>query len=138
MLCAGRGSYAYQLPKGGVAVDVNGKRHTGKEYPKYEAPWNFADRIATVAPTYPLKDRASRHQGDGFFRIVIDPAHGTVAQVIILKSTRYESLDECAVSALRRWRWKPNTWREVEVPVTFSIAPRAGTTPPPNTIHLPP
>ena len=134
---AERGSYAYQKPKGGTAIDIKGKRHTASEYPNQQAPWNFRDRIAAAAPTYPLEDRARRHQGTGFFRIIIDPKTGGVIQVTVVRSTGYVTLDACAVAALRRWRWKRGTWKEVDLPVTFEMAPRAGTTPPPGTIPLP-
>jgi TonB family protein len=132
------GSYAYQIPTGGTAVDTKGKRHTAREYPSQRAPWNFADRIAAVAPDYPRADRASRHQGTGFFCILIDLKSGVPTQVTALRSTGYATLDACAIAALRRWRWKRGTWKEVDVPVTFEMAPRAGTTPPPGTLHLPP
>jgi len=131
-------SYAYQISRGGTAVDTKGRRHTAREYPDQHAPWNFGDRVAVAAPQYPLEDRAGHRQGTGFFRIMIDPKTGTVTQVTILRSSGWASLDTAATAALRRWRWRPNKWKEVDVPVTFQMVPRALTTPPPGAVHLPP
>jgi TonB family protein len=137
LLLASSGSYAYQNSKGGTAVDAKGVRHTAREYPNQHAPWNFADRIYAVAPDYPLQDSAKYHQGKGVFRVMIDLKTGTVALVRILRSTGYTTLDASAIASLRHWRWKRGTWKEIDLPVTFKMAPRAGTIPPPNTIHLP-
>ncbi len=126
----------YQLSKGGTAIDVRGIRHWGREYPKYRAPWNFADRLAAVAPEYPTLDRHSHHRGVGFFRIFIDPTRGTVSNVAILKSTGYASLDNDAVAALRHWRWKAGTWKEVDLPVEFRLTLGPPPNPPAGSIPL--
>ena len=99
------------------------------------APWDFGDRIATAAPDYPREDRGLRHEGEGFFRVAIDPKTGVPTQVSVLKSTGYARLDVAAITALRRWRWKPGTWKEVDLPVKFTMS---GTgRPPPGAIRLP-
>jgi protein TonB len=136
MLHAQGGSYAYQNSRGGTAVDVKGRRHTASEYPGQRAPWNFADRIAAVAPQYSAEARLRHLQGTGFFRIVIDVKTGAVTQVVTLRSTGWAYLDAAAIAALRRWRWKPGTWKEVDVPVVFQMG-GAVTAPPPGGIALP-
>jgi TonB family protein len=105
-----------------TAVDVKGVRHTSREYRDHRAPWNFADCIKAVGPEYPSADRARYHQGIGLFRVTIDPKSGTVAHVTVRRSTGYASLDSSAVAALRRWRWKPGTWKEVDITITFQMA----------------
>jgi TonB family protein len=137
MLHAQGGSYAYQNSRGGTAVDIKGRRHTASEYPGQRAPWNFADRIAAAAPQYPVEARLRHVQGTGFFRIFIDVKTGAVTQVATLRSTGYVSLDTAAIAALRRWRWKPGTWKEVDVPVAFQMGSGPVTAPPPGGIALP-
>jgi TonB family protein len=134
--CAQTPPVAYQVGRGGTAVDTRGTRHTAAEYPRQHAPWNFADRIQAVAPDYPLSERASRHQGSGFFRVLVDPKTGTPTQVITLKSTGYSTLDSSAITALRQWRWKPGLWKEVDIPVTFQLTRGQLRQLPPDTIPL--
>jgi TonB family protein len=103
------------------AVDTAGKRHLGsREFPGLSEPW-IHDRLKFAAPEYPYDDRAKHHQGDGLFRISIDVKTGSVTQVSIMKSTGFPSLDASAVTAIRKWRWKPATWREVDIPIRFTM-----------------
>jgi TonB family protein len=106
----------------GAAVDAKGVRHFGREYAGKIEPW-LADRITTFAPEYPYEDRSRYHQGRGFFLVSLDLNTGAVHDVTVMKSTGFATLDACAVAALRRWTWKPNKWREVLMPVTFTMAP---------------
>ncbi len=132
---AQRSSSAYQAATGGTAVDVNGVRRTANQYRGLRAPWNFSDRITATAPEYPFDERRQRHEGDGLFHVVIDPKTGIPIQVIALRSTGYAGLDDAAVTSLRHWRWRPHTWREVDIPVAFTMH---GTgRPPPGAIRLP-
>jgi hypothetical protein len=33
----------------------------------------------------------------------------------------FKKLDASAVTALRQWRWKPGTWRQVAMRITFAL-----------------
>ena len=127
-------NWAYQKTTGGTAVDIKGVRHTPREYPGHHAPWDLADRTKAVAPAYTLEDRAKHRQGRGFFGVSIDANTGAPIRVTIIKSTGHPTLDQSAIEALQRWRWKPGKWKEVDIAVTFTMAP--GTTPPPGGIRL--
>ena len=137
-LYAQSGSSAYQKSKGGTAVDVKGIRHKGREYRDQHAPWNFADRIKAVAPDYSVADRARRHQGSGLFGVILDPKTGAVTRVTIIESTGHPSLDNSATTALRRWRWKPGKWKEIDIPIMFQMGKGPLTTLPPDAIRLSP
>src|SRR5437899_7558905 len=105
-------------------VDAAGKRHLGsRDFPGLDEPW-IRDRIAYAPPEYPYGDRRDRHEGDGLFRISIGLRTGTVAQVRVLKSTGFPSLDSSAVTAIRKWRWKPGRWKEVDMPIRFTMRAR--------------
>src|SRR2546429_89728 len=68
---------------GGSALDANGLRHTTADYPGHHAPW-LDDRVAVVAPKYPLQDLRLHHQGSGSFRLVLDLQTGRVKNVILI------------------------------------------------------
>jgi TonB family protein len=121
-----------------TAVDIKGVRHTAREYRDHRPPWNFADRIKAIGPTYPFADRQRYHQGSGLFRITIDSKTGAAAHVTVLRSTGYASLDNSAMVALARWRWKPGTWKQVDMPITFEMVSKPPTTLPPGATRLPP
>jgi len=106
------------------AVDIKGQRHFGsRDFPGLYTPW-IADRIAYRHPEYPYEDRARYHQGDGLFRIVLDPKTGLITQVTVIKSTGFASLDNSAIAAIRKWRWKPGRWKAVDMPIRFSMTSR--------------
>jgi TonB family protein len=127
---------AYQKITDGTAVDIKGVRHTAREYPGHHGPWDLADRIKAVAPAYTYEDRARHRQGSGFFAVFIDANTGVPTRVTIIKSTGHPTLDQSAIEALQRWRWKPGRWKEVDLPVTFTMAP-GPKTPPPGAVRLP-
>ena len=110
------------------AVDAQGVRHHGSDYAG-RAPWTV-DQIKTVAPQYPYTERTRHDAGSGLFRVTLDLRTGSVAKVTVLTSTGSPALDNSAADALRRWRWKPGKWKEVDLPITFTMAPGARRLPP--------
>jgi TonB family protein len=110
------------------AVDAQGVRHRGSDYTG-RAPWTV-DQIKTVAPEYPYTERTRHHAGSGLFRVTLDLNTGSVAKVTVLTSTGSPALDNSAADALRRWRWKPGKWKEIDLPITFTMAPSARRLPP--------
>src|ERR1700704_1031053 len=99
------------------AVDAKGVRHASKEY--RGKPQFFSDLAYALMPAYPSFDERRGNQGSGLFRITIDLKTGSASNVAILKSTGHVSLDRRVLLALKVWRWKPGTWKEVDVPITF-------------------
>jgi TonB family protein len=104
---------------GTSAVDTNGARRRGLDYPGKHPPWQH-DMIKAVAPNYPDRDRILRHKGEGLFQLMLDPKTGSVTKVTVIKSTGFPTLDASAVTSLYQWRWKPGKWREVDIPVRFT------------------
>jgi len=118
------------------AVDAKGVRHRSSDYARKQPPW-VLNALKTVAPEYPYAERMRRHTGSGLFRILVDLKTGSVVKVTMIKSTGFRALDNSAVDSFRRWRWKPGTWKEIDLPITFRLAwsrPRRS----PNAIPLPP
>jgi TonB family protein len=125
---------AYYAYAGTYAIDATGVRHSYGDYPRHRPPW-ADDQIKAFVPIYPFSDRAAYHQGHGFFRIAIDLKTGCVLTVNVAKSTGFKTLDDSAVAALRKWCWKPGKWKEVGVPVTFTMGSRRPMAP--GAIRLP-
>jgi TonB family protein len=71
-------------------------------------------------PKYPFAARARHLTGAGVFACNLRQ-DGTVASVDIVKSTGHDSLDDAAISALRRWKFKPGGAHVVRVPLAFTI-----------------
>jgi TonB family protein len=94
-----------------------------------------AHQVKAVGPEYSYEDRRSRNQGAGVYRLVLDAA-GAVTDVAIIKSTGVRSLDHSAITALQQWRWQPGKWKQIEMPITFTMDP-AARQPPPGAIRLP-
>lgn len=106
-----------------AAVDARGRRYQGKEYQGIP-PW-WREAIHGVRIYYPMSTRILHTTGSGLFRLSLDLKTGTVNKFTILRSTGSRSLDYAATDCFRYWRWKPNSWREIDVPVTFTLtAPR--------------
>jgi TonB family protein len=105
-----------------AGVDAKGVRHTWRGSLGNPPPY-VSDSTKRVTIVYPYDARKARREGAGFFRLQIDLATGNVIKVTILKSTGAAILDKAALSAFRGWKFKPRTWKEIDVPVKFSLMP---------------
>jgi TonB family protein len=105
-----------------TAVDAAGVQHSAGDYPKGNVPWIQDLRRPWARPEYPSQERALHHVGAGLFHLELDLRSGVVVSVSILQSTGFKALDESAVVALSRWRWKPGRWKEIEMPVRFTMS----------------
>ncbi len=106
--------------EGSRAVDASGMTHTEPMHPGKMPLW-FGDCIKHIGPEYPFEARARHYTGTGRFRLHLDIKTGEVAQITVLKSTGFQSLDTAALAALRKWRWKPGKWKEIDIPVVFKL-----------------
>ena len=86
-------------------------------------PWSSAKVLAIHAPRpeYPYEARRQKIRGDGLVAMTIDPVTGNVSSVSMAKSTGNPFLDNAALSAFRRWRFKPGTVSSVSCPITFTL-----------------
>lgn len=118
-----------------VAVDVHGVTHS-ERLPAGTLPTWFKDCIRPIGPDYPYSARASGQTGVGRFRLRLDLKTGGVTQVTVIKSTGFQILDAAALAALRKWRWKPGKWQQVDIRVVFKLEPSPHR-PPPGAVRLP-
>ncbi len=109
-------------PGGGAGVDSKGVRHTWGANSTKPSPYRV-DITKRVWPDYPFEARNWRLEGAGLFRVQIDLGTGKVVKATVLRSTGYVILDNSALGALRRWQFKPGTWKEMDIPISFSMSP---------------
>jgi TonB family protein len=105
----------------GSGVDARGVRHYAAN------PQWIADAIVKRRPEYPYSERVLHHEGSGLFRILVDLKTGSVTSVSTMQSTGFPKLDEAAIKAFRASRWRPGTWKELDLVVDFtmSVPPRS-------------
>ena len=77
--------------------------------------------VNSPRPPYPYEARAKRITGSGVITATVDPASGNVTDASVTKSTGSSILDEAAVSAFRRWRFRPGSVSKVTIPITFTL-----------------
>jgi TonB family protein len=72
-------------------------------------------------PVYPYEARRQRMTGSGIALLTTDPAVGNVTSVRMTQSCGNVILDNAALDAFRRWRFKPRSALSVEVPITYTL-----------------
>jgi len=77
--------------------------------------------ISAPRPSYPYEARASRTTGSGICVVDVDPGTGAVTDATMSQSTGSAILDNSAVSAFRRWRFRPGTLSKVRIPITYTL-----------------
>jgi len=77
--------------------------------------------INSPRPPYPYEARSKRITGSGVIVATVDPGSGDVTNASVAKSTGSSILDDAAVSAFRRWRFRPGTVSKVNIPITFTL-----------------
>jgi TonB family protein len=80
------------------------------------------DLIYAPRPEYPYKARLHDLQGSGSFILRVRP-DGTVARVEVEDSTGAPLLDQTAITAYSKWRFKPGRAKAVRVPISFTMMP---------------
>ena len=72
-------------------------------------------------PNYPYEARQHHITGSGAAILDVDPLTGSVIHANLIESTGSPILDNSAMSAFRRWRFKTGTPSPVKVPFTFTM-----------------
>jgi len=74
-----------------------------------------------LRPQYPYEARSRHIQGSGLFLLSINTKTGLVTKVGKILSTGSAILDNAFTAAVWYWGFKPNTPKEVLVPITFTM-----------------
>lgn len=75
--------------------------------------------IYAPAPKYTREWAEKGIIGEGLAQLSVDRTNGAVTEAHIVKSTGHKVLDDSALEAFRRWRFKPGTVSKVKIPISF-------------------
>ena len=78
--------------------------------------------LSAPRPEYPYEARSRHIMGSGMARLRVDPASGSVLEATMQQSIGSPLLDHSALSAFRRWRFRPGTPATVIIPITYDLA----------------
>lgn len=73
---------------------------------------------------YPYAARDKRMEGRGLLELTVDRQTGVVRRARMLRSTGFKLLDDAALSAFLKARFRPGTPSPVKVPVNFRMNDR--------------
>lgn len=79
--------------------------------------------ISAPRPEYPYEARSRHITGSGVCVVSVDVASGSVTDASMAQSIGNPILDNAAVSAFRRWKFKPGACApKVRIPITFTMS----------------
>jgi TonB family protein len=88
------------------------------------SPFTRAKAIAIYAPKpdYPAEARARHLTGSGVVMLDVDVATGEVMSAHMLQSMGHKILDDAALDAFRKWRFKPGKAApHIKIPIRYSM-----------------
>ena len=80
-----------------------------------------ANAISAPRPDYPYEARSRHITGSGVCVVTVDTGSGNVTDATMAQSIGNPILDNSAVSAFKRWRFKPGSVSKVKIPITFTM-----------------
>lgn len=81
-----------------------------------------AAAISAPRPEYPYEARRTHATGSGVCVVTVDTGSGNVTDATMAQSIGSPLLDNAAVSAFKRWRFKPGSVSKVKIPITFTMS----------------
>ena len=80
-----------------------------------------ANAIFAPKPDYPYEARSRKLTGSGVCVVEVDSATGNVTGATMAQSIGNPILDNSALSAFRRWKFKPGVLTRAKIPVTYTM-----------------
>jgi protein TonB len=77
--------------------------------------------IRAPRPEYPYEARRRHLIGTGVIVVSVDSSSGSVIDARVERSIGSPILDNSAMNAFKRWRFKPGSAPQVRIPVTFDL-----------------
>jgi TonB family protein len=75
--------------------------------------------ISAPLPDYPYEARRAHVTGSGVCVMTVDTASGNVTSATMTESTGNALLDKITTDTFEKWRFKPGTVSQVQVPITY-------------------
>ncbi|MGC2353670.1 MAG: TonB family protein [Candidatus Udaeobacter sp.] len=75
--------------------------------------------VSAPLPEYPYQAKRAKITGNGVCIMTIDTTSGKVTDAIMTQSTGDAILDNVTTNTFRRWRFKPGTVSQVQVPIDY-------------------
>ena len=75
--------------------------------------------ISTPLPNYPYEARRAHVTGSGVCIMNVDTGSGNVTSAAMAKSTGNAILDKVTTDTFGKWRFKPGTISQIQVPITY-------------------
>ena len=75
--------------------------------------------ISAPLPNYPYEARRAHVTGSGVCVMTVNTAGGNVTSATMTESTGNALLDKITIDTLGKWRFKPGTVSQVQVPITY-------------------
>jgi TonB family protein len=75
--------------------------------------------ISAPLPDYPYEARRAHVTGSGVCVMFVDTESGRVTSAVMAESTGNAILDKITTDTFGRWRFKPGTVSQVQVPITY-------------------
>jgi TonB family protein len=86
--------------------------------PDMGPPW-ARDIVVHPLPSFPPSVREKRAVGTTFVRVLLDVSTGKVRDVVLKESSGHPDIDASVITTLKKWRLRPNRWREFEIHFTL-------------------
>jgi TonB family protein len=92
--------------------------HRGTEYHGIP-PW--MKECAKGPPFYPYEARRFHQQGTVIVHVTLNLETGKIQEATIAKSSGFPVLDNGALTTIHKWRWLPGKWKEIVIPIEFTL-----------------
>src|ERR1043166_231396 len=80
-----------------------------------------ADSISAPNPEYPAKAQNLGYQGQGIYRLIVNPKTGMADEVKVIKTTGHRELDASSIMTLFNWKFTPGKGKQRDGLIIFHL-----------------
>jgi TonB family protein len=79
------------------------------------------DAVSAPNPEYPMKAQNLGYQGQGIYRLIVNPKTGAADEVKVLKTTGHRELDASSIMTLFNWKFTPGKVKQRDVLIIYHL-----------------